>query len=163
MEIFQQHSNTPTLNKLQELEMRILGFGSSAHAIISHYHFLLDYATDRRNVIKHKTPRRGVKPIFGLAPPLTRTPPFASVDVLVAPTLVQLSSPQDQLLGQQFPPSLAAQLYQPVAQVPEAVVVAAPVSGTTIVTPELIRVVKAVEGQLVVAQSLPTRQHPPAK
>lgn len=82
--------------------------------------------------------------------------------MLLAPALVQLSSPQDHPLGQQLPPSVAAQLYHPVAQVPEAVVVAAPVKGTTIVTPELIRVVEEVEGQSVVAQSLPVRQHPPA-
>jgi hypothetical protein len=76
--------------------------------------------------------------------------------------LVQLSDPQDHPLGQQLPPSVAAQLYHPVGHVPEAVVVASPVSGTTIVTPELISVVYAVEGQSVVAQSLPVRQHPPA-
>lgn len=81
--------------------------------------------------------------------------------MLEAPTDVQLSIPQDQPLRQQPPPRLPSQLYHPVAQVPEAVVVAAPANGTTIVTPELIRVVEAVEGQSVVSQSLPVRQHPP--
>ncbi len=76
-----------------------------------------------------------------LTPPLKKRPSFAPVCVLVGPVLVQLSGPQDHPLGQQLPPSVAAQLYQPVAQVPGAVVVAAPVSGTTIVTPELMIVV----------------------
>src|SRR5256885_6398637 len=96
-----------------------------------------------------------------LAPP-SNASSFGSVLVEVAPTLVQLSVPQLQPLGQQFPPKLTAQLVQPVAQLAEALVVAAPVNGTTIVTPELTIVVEAVDGQLVVAQSLPMRQHPPA-
>lgn len=101
----------------------------------------------------------------GLLPKLaapSRPPSFGSVLVEVAVILVQLSVPQLHPLGQQSPPKLTAQLVQPVAQLAEAVVVAAPVNATTIVTPELTIVAEAVEGQLVVAQSLPVRQHPPA-
>lgn len=100
-----------------------------------------DYANNRRKSIKHTTPVSWRGLVASLMPPFSKTPSFASVCVLEAPALVQLSCPQDHPLGQQLPPSVAAQLYHPVAHVPEAVVVAAPVSGTTIVSPELMRVV----------------------
>jgi hypothetical protein len=76
---------------------------------------------------------------------------------------VQLSGPQVQPEGQQAPPMVAGQLYHPVAQVPLAVVVAAPVRGTTMVTPELSSVVDGVAGQSVVWQSRPMRQQPPLR
>ena len=87
---------------------------------------------------------------------------MGDVPVLLGPMLEQLSVPQVQPLWQQPPPRLAAQADQPVWQLPEAVVVATPVAATATVTPELTRVIDAVDGQSDVAQSLPTRQHPPA-
>lgn len=94
-------------------------------------------------------------PIFGLS--------FCNKAVLVAPTEEQLAVPHCQPLGQQFPPSLAAQVAQPVAQVPVGVAtVASEPTGTTIVATPLMIVVELVGGQDVVWQSRPVRQHPPA-
>jgi hypothetical protein len=93
-------------------------------------------------------------PAFGLA--------FCATAVELAPTDEQLAVPHSKPLGQQFPPTLAGQLDQPVAQAPVGVVtVAADPTGTTIVTPLLIMVVESIGGQDVVSQSLPVRQQPP--
>ena len=86
---------------------------------------------------------------------------FPSMLVLLGPTVVQLSNPHVHPLGQHAPPTLEAQLYHPVAQVPLAIVVAAPVNGTTIVTSPLTSVVDAVDAQSVVWQSWPMRQQLP--
>jgi len=75
---------------------------------------------------------------------------------------VQLAVPHCHPLGQQFPPTLAAQVDHPVAQAPEGVAtVAAEPTGTTIVAVPLIIVVELVGGQDVVSQFLPVWQHPP--
>lgn len=111
------------------------------HSIMSYFQFPSTYAINSRKAMEHRTPSSGRGSIPNLTPSLKSRPSFASVCVLVGPALVQLSGPQDHPLGQQLPPSVAAQLYHPVAQVPDAVVVAAPVNGTTIVTPELMSVV----------------------
>jgi hypothetical protein len=119
------------------------------------------YAATRITTTKANTINKRAGLFPRLAAP-SKPPSFGSVLVEVAVILVQLSEPQLHPLGQQSPPRLTAQLVHPVAQLAEAVVVAAPVNATTIVTPELTIVVEAAEGQLVVAQSLPVRQHPPA-
>jgi hypothetical protein len=93
-------------------------------------------------------------PAFGLA--------FCSTAVELGPEEEQLAVPHSQPLGQQFPPTLAAQLDQPVAHVPVGLAtVAADPMGTTIVTPLLRIVVELMTGQEVVSQFLPVRQHPP--
>jgi hypothetical protein len=76
---------------------------------------------------------------------------------------VQLAVPHCHPLGQQLPPTLAAQVDHPEAHAPEGVAnVAAAPTGTTTVTPLLMIVVELVAGQDVVSQFLPVRQHPPA-
>jgi hypothetical protein len=88
---------------------------------------------------------------------------LAPTAVLVAEIEVQLAAPHSHPLRQQFPPKLAAQLDQPVAQLPvgEASVAAGP-KGTTIVSLPLTIVVEVAGGQSVTEQSLPVLQHPPA-
>ncbi len=81
----------------------------------------------------------------------------------MAPTDEQLAVPHSHPLGQQSPPTLAAQFDQPEPQVPVGLVtVAAEPTGTTTVTPLLIMVVELTTGQDVVSQFLPVRQQPPA-
>ena len=83
--------------------------------------------------------------------------------VAVAWIKEQLAVPQAYPEGQQFPPKVAAHVDHPEAQLPVGfAVLAAPPSGTTIVTPELMIVVDEVAGHEVVSQFLPVRQHPPA-
>jgi hypothetical protein len=90
---------------------------------------------------------------------------FTTVAVAVPPELdaVQLL-PHAYPLGQHPPPAEAAQLTQPVAQVPlsEAVVAALPVGTAMVMPSELMTVVDDVAGQDVVSQFRPTRQHPPS-
>jgi hypothetical protein len=89
--------------------------------------------------------------------------PFCKYAVVVAPGDEQLAVPQSHPLGQQFPPRVASQVVQPVAQLPVGLfTVAASPTGTTTVTPLLMIVVELVTGQEVVSQFLPVRQHPPA-
>jgi hypothetical protein len=98
------------------------------------------------------------------APDPTAATPFAPVAVALAPGLKQLSTAQLQPLMQHPPPPLLlAPVHEvhPCAQLALASVVAAPVKGTAIVTPEEIMVVYEVAGQFVDAQSRPVRQHPP--
>lgn len=119
----------------------------------------------------HRPESSSLMPTPALVALVALVAPTASllvVTVLVAPTLEQLSEPHAKPVGQQFPPKLAAQELQPLAQLPPvpalslAVVVAEPVRGTTMVSPALMSVVLAVAGQSVVAQSRPVRQQPPA-
>ncbi len=75
---------------------------------------------------------------------------FCNTAVPVAATDEQLAVPQAQLLGQQFPPTLAAKVDHPEAQAPVGVATtAAEPTGTTTVTPLLIIVVELVGGQEV--------------
>lgn len=103
-----------------------------------------------------------IAPLFStLAPEFGAS--LAETTVAVASTREQLAVPQSYPDGQQFPPTLAAQVNHPEAQLPvgTAVVAAAP-TGTTIVAPEEMMVVDEVAGQDVVSQFRPVRQHPPA-
>lgn len=125
------------------------------HSILPHYYSSI---TPTKNAIKAAT-----SPPTSLL--LTARPglSFCSKAVVVAATDEQLAVPQDHPFGQQFPPSLGAQVDQPVAQVPVGLVtVAADPTGTTTVTEPLMIVVELVGGQDVVWQSRPVRQHPPA-
>jgi len=110
------------------------------------------------------------KPIIAIISPsallLERRDPFTTgcslptATVALGPALEQLSDPHVHPLGQHCPPTSAAQVAQPLAQLPLAVVVASGTLGTTTVFPALIMVMEAVDGQKVCAQSLPIRQQP---
>lgn len=95
--------------------------------------------------------------------PATPAGSFGEIAVVVASTKEQLAVPHAYPEGQQLPPTLAAQVNHPEAQLPVgfAVVAAAP-TGTTMVTPELMIVVDEVAGHEVVSQFRPVRQQPPA-
>lgn len=103
------------------------------------------------------------QPLVNLAP----APACSLMTVAVAvPALdaVQLL-PHTYPLGQQPPPTDAAQLNHPMAQEPllcATVVAALPVGTATVIPFVLIRVVEDVAGQEVVSQFLPVRQQPPS-
>lgn len=89
---------------------------------------------------------------------------FATVVADAVSVAVQLA-PQAKPVGQHPPPTVSAQLNQPLAQriplpLPPEFSVAV-VTGTTIVTPFDVIVVEDVVGQDVVSQLRPVRQQPP--
>lgn len=88
---------------------------------------------------------------------------FCTTLVCVGFASEQLAVPHSYPLGQQFPPTLAAQLIHPLAHTPVGLAdVAALPTGTTIVAPALMIVVSLAGGQDVGWQSRPCRQHPPS-
>lgn len=113
------------------------------------------------NKTTNKIPPTQAPPILILAPSLGL--PLSTTAVAVAEREVQLTLPHAYPLGQQFPPSLTAQLVQPVAHAPVGLAeVAAGPTGTAIVRPLLMMVVELVVGQETFSQFRPTRQHPPS-